>query len=190
MRDLDKKFAQSCGITEYEDLIDNLRVDIAVEDGDEIKAGDMTFVAISLPGHTKCSVGFYCKEKKLLLGCETLGVYDGEGRVIPAFLVGFDMAMQSIAKAKSLDVEYLLSPHFGILDKQTTALYFEEAERNTKLTCEKILDKLRKGVDKQQIVKEYIDEVYFGYIKEVYPIDAITLNTTIMVDLIERECIK
>lgn len=63
MRDLDKKFATKCGVEDYEDLIDELRVDIAVDDGDEIKAGSMTFRVFSLPGHTKCSVGYYCEEK-------------------------------------------------------------------------------------------------------------------------------
>lgn len=187
MRDLDNKFALSCGITNYVDLIDNLKVDIAVEDGDTIKAGDLTFTCIALPGHTKCSVGYYCKEKKLLLGCETLGVYDGVGSVIPAFLVGYEMTMQSIAKAKALDVEFLLSPHFGILDKQKTKQYFVSSEIVTKEICFDIANKLKSGVDKQTIVKEYIDKVYLGYIKQIYPIDAITLNTTIMVDLIERE---
>ena len=58
MRDLDKKLADKCGVKEYEDLIDELKVDIEVSDGDIIKAGDMEFTVINLPGHTKCSVGY------------------------------------------------------------------------------------------------------------------------------------
>ena len=42
MRDLDRKFADYNKVGEYEDLIDNLRVDIPVCDGNEIIAGDMT----------------------------------------------------------------------------------------------------------------------------------------------------
>ena len=34
MRSLDRKFARKCGVYEYEDLIDNLKVDVAVKDGD------------------------------------------------------------------------------------------------------------------------------------------------------------
>ena len=59
MRDLDQKFAQKNGILEYEDLIDSLCVDIEVEDGDKIQCGQMLFTVVALPGHTKCSVGFY-----------------------------------------------------------------------------------------------------------------------------------
>ena len=36
MRDLDRKFANKCGIFEYLDLVDNLSVDIPVKDGDVI----------------------------------------------------------------------------------------------------------------------------------------------------------
>ena len=59
MRDLDRKFAEKCGVNEYEDLIDALRVDIPVKDGDTVRAGSMEFTVVDLPGHTKCSVGYY-----------------------------------------------------------------------------------------------------------------------------------
>ena len=39
MRDLDRQFSLENGVTDYEDLIDELRVDIPVEDGDVIEAG-------------------------------------------------------------------------------------------------------------------------------------------------------
>ena len=88
MRDLDKKHALKCGVAEYEDLIDDLKVDIAVKDGDKIQAGDMTFTALNLPGHTKCSIGYYLEENKLLLSCETLGNFDGTTHITTLYLVG------------------------------------------------------------------------------------------------------
>ena len=63
MKELDAKFAEKCGITNYEFLGDELKVDIPVVDGDIIHAGDMDFEVISLPGHTRCCVGYYCKKK-------------------------------------------------------------------------------------------------------------------------------
>ena len=57
MRDLDRKAAASLGVTSYEDLIDELQVDLPVCDGDVILCGRMRFEAVELPGHTKCSVG-------------------------------------------------------------------------------------------------------------------------------------
>ena len=60
MKKLDAEFAAECGVTDYEFLGDELRVDIPCDDGDIIDTGDMQFEVLNLPGHTKCSVVFYC----------------------------------------------------------------------------------------------------------------------------------
>ncbi|MBP3692251.1 MAG: MBL fold metallo-hydrolase [Clostridia bacterium] len=187
MRDLDGKFAKACGVDSYEDLIDNLKVDIAVSDGDIIKAGDMEFVAVNLPGHTKCSVGYYCAANKLLLGSETVGVYNGEDDVLPSYLVGYNMALESIQKVEKLDIEQILVPHYGVLDKQKTAFYLERAKQSAVEVATDIVAKLKSGMEKDDIVKSFLDKFYHGYVKEIYPIDAITLNTNIMINLLERE---
>ena len=128
MRELDRKFADKCGIGEYEDLCDSLCVDIAVCDGDEIDAGNIRFRAIHLPGHTKCSFGFYHSERKLLLSSETLGVYVGDGVVVPSYLVGYEMTISSIRKSKEFDIENILTPHFGLLDKSETKVFLSACE--------------------------------------------------------------
>ena len=187
MRDLDRKFAKACGVTEYEDLIDDLKVDIPVSDGDIIKAGDLEFMAINLPGHTKCSIGYYCPCKKLLLSCETIGVYNGSDNVVPSYLVGYEMTLESIKKVQKLDIENILVPHYGLLDSDKTRFYLEKAKESAIETGEEIVDMLKKGNSKEDIVKFFKDKFYFGYIKEIYPIDAMELNTGIMIDLLKRE---
>ena len=186
MRDLDKKFAKTCGVDEYEDLIDNLIVDIPVNDGDEIKAGDMTFIAVALPGHTKCSIGYYLQNEKLLLGSETLGVYTGDS-VLPSYLVGYQMALDSIEKAKTLDIENILAPHYGVLSTEQTKKYLEDCKTNAVDTANGILNILKNGGSDQDAIDYFMNKYYLGYAKEIYPIDAITLNTTIMVNLIKKE---
>ncbi len=187
MRDLDNKFAKKCGIEFYEDLIDDLKVDIPVCDGDVIKAGDMEFVAINLPGHTKCSIGFYCRAEKLLLGCETIGVFNGVDDVVPSYLVGYKMAMESIERVEGLDIENILVPHYGILDRDSTKLYLERARKSAVSVTDEIVLMLKEGRTKEEVGKFFMDKFYNGYIKEVYPIDAIELNTGIMIDLLSRE---
>ncbi|MBE6630992.1 MAG: MBL fold metallo-hydrolase [Ruminococcaceae bacterium] len=187
MRKLDREFATTCGVGEYEDLIDNLQVDIAVADGDSIKAGDMTFTVVALPGHTKCSIGFYLASEKLLVGCETLGVYDGDKTIMPSYLVGVQMALDSIAKAKALDIEYVLAPHFGILDAAQTAYYLENMAASAKETADEILAILSRGGSKEEAFAHYEKKFYHGKIKEGYPRGAMELNAGIIINLIERE---
>lgn len=187
MRELDRKFATKCGIDEYEDLIDNLKVDIPVKDGYTIKAGDMEFVVINLPGHTKCSVGYYCKREKLLLSCETIGVYNGKDDVVPSYLVGYKMAIDSIDKVTKLDIENVLIPHYGILDGENTKFYLKKAKKTAIETAKEIADMINNGKSKEEVVDHFKNKFYHGYIKEIYPVDAMELNTGIMIDLIKRE---
>ena len=187
MRDLDRKFATKCCVDEYEDLIDNLKVDIPVCDGDVIKAGDMEFAVINLPGHTKCSVGYYCPGEKLLLSCESIGVYNGSDDVVPSYLVGYEMALDSIEKVQKLDIENVLVPHYGILDKEKTAFYLKKAKETAQNTAKEIAAMINRGKSKEEIAEWFKEKFYHGYIKEIYPVDAMELNTGIMIDLIKRE---
>ena len=187
MRDLDGKFAKKCGVESYEDLIDDLRVDIAACDGDVIKAGDMEFTVLNLRGHTKCSVGYYNEKEKLLLCCESVGVYDGEGSVVPSYLVGVEMAISSIERVQKLDIEKILVPHFGLLENEEAKLYLSRAKTSARETADEIIALLKAGKAKEEILEFFKDKFYKGYIKEVYPIDAMELNTNITIDLIKRE---
>ncbi len=187
MWDLDNKFAKEKGIDSYPNLINNLRVDIPVKDGDTVKAGDMEFIALHLPGHTKCSFGFYLPENKLLLSTETLGVYNGSDNVVPSYLIGYEIALNSINKALSLDIESILVPHYGILNREETAFYLKKAKTTAIETANEIKDLLQKGASKEEAIQYFKNKFYHGYIKEIYPIEAMKLNTGITVDLIKKE---
>ncbi len=187
MRELDRKFAKTCGVGDYIDRIDGLRVDMAVSDGDEIVAGDMRFVAVALPGHTKCSMGFYLPENRFLISTETIGLYDGEDVLSPCFLVGYQMALDSIAKARALGVDNVLLPHFGLIDREKTAYYLNESTTITLETVEKIVEILRAGGTEEDAFAYFKERFFRGKIVEAYPIDAMRLNTSIMMHVIARE---
>ncbi len=188
MRTLDRKFAEKCGITEYEDLIDSLKVDIALKDQDTIKAGDMTFTAISLPGHTKCSIAFYLNEKKLLLGAETPGIFDGKELIFPTYLVGYQMTLDSIDKLLSFDIDNILIPHFGVLDKEATRFYLSNMKKSTLEIAKATAEIIRK--DSKEAAAEYLKQmVRESALSEGYPPDALELNTSIMVGVLEKELI-
>lgn len=187
MRDLDRKYAATCGIMEYEDLIDELKVDITVNDGDTIKCGDMTFTVVSLPGHTKDSIAFYLQEKKFLLGSETLGVYFGDNTYLPFFLVGYQMSLDSFEKVKQMDIEYMLLPHYGVANKEETKRFLTNAEWTFRDTAEKIVALYKSGKTVEDAMAYYKDRFYKDNVKPTYPIDAFQLNTSIMIELIRKE---
>lgn len=187
MRTLDRNFARKCGVYEYEDLIDNLKVDISVNDGDIIRAGKMSFRVINLPGHTKCSVGFYLEENKLLLNSETLGVYFGNDTILPICLVGYGMSLESFARAKELDIENMLVPHYGLLDKHETKYFLENSEKVLRKTAEHVVEIFENGGNSDDALKFFEENFYTDIIRPTYPIDAFLLNTSIMIELIKKE---
>lgn len=187
MRRLDRQHADRCGITEYEDLADVLRVDMAVQDGDIIHAGGMTFTAVGLPGHTRCSLGFWCKEAGLLLGTETLGVYNSESDVVPSYLVGYGVTLDSIDRAAALRPDAILVPHYGVLRGEQAVFYLRKGRQQAIATAEAVFAALRNGVDKQRICEEFMAGIQNGFMQSIYPTDAMALNTHLMVDLLERE---
>ncbi len=187
MKTLDNNFAKKCGVTEYEFLGDELRVDIAVDEGDIIKSGDMEFKVVNLPGHTHCCVGFYCEQEGLLLAAETLGVYDGEKTVMPIYLVSYGDTISSIEKIEKLNITKILAPHYGLLNKNQTEFYLNNMKPAAQETAQEILYSIKNGLSDEEIIKQYKNKYWHGYMKEIYPADAIELNTSIMIRLIKNE---
>ncbi|MBE5781258.1 MAG: MBL fold metallo-hydrolase [Clostridiales bacterium] len=190
MAELDGKIAKKCGILQYENPIDELRVDVAVKDGDTIRAGEMEFTVIALPGHTKCSVGYYSKQHDLLLCSETLGGYYGSGDVVPCYLVGYEMTLDSLKKAEALEPGHLLLPHYGVIGGETVKWYFKRAAEAAKEAAEHILTMLKEGKSEEMIVQCLMERYYHGSITVLYPIDAFLLNMSIMVRLIQKELME
>jgi len=187
MKDLDMKFAQKCGVTDYEYLGEDLRVDIEVSDGDIVHTGDMTFEVIELPGHTKCSVGYYLREHKLLLSTETLGVFNGEGGIVPSFLVGYQMTMDSIKKIKKYEVSSMVLPHYGLIDEKQTKYFMDNTEGCCIEVANFICDYVKKGKENEEIIEEFKRRYRKGHVEKIYPEDAVNLNTSIMIELIKKE---
>ena len=187
MKELDSKFARTCGVADYEFLGDELRVDIPVDDGDIVKAGDMEFEVISLPGHTRCCVAFYFAKEGLLLSNETLGVYDGDTTIMPVFLVSFSDALSSIEKIEARKVTSIVAPHLGLLNQAQTEFFLGNMKSAAQNTADYFLDSIKNGLGDEEIIERYKQKCWHGYIKEIYPEDAMALNTSIMIRLVKNE---
>lgn len=190
MSELDRKFANKCNAAPYEDLSEELRVDITVCDGDSVVCGDMCFTAVFLPGHTRCSFGYYLESEKLLLSCETLGIYAESGQVIPSFLVGYKMTLDSIRRAEELDIKRILIPHYGLIEGKDAETFLESSRKTAVNTCREIATLLKFGKTKEDAIELFKNTFYHGKVIDAYPIDAFMLNTGIMVDLIKREILS
>ena len=190
MKELDSKFAQRCGITDYEFLGDELKVDIAVDEGDIVQTGDMTFEVLNLPGHTRCCVAYYFEKEGLLLSNETLGVYDGKETIVPSCLVSYSDTIASMEKIERLNIAAIVAPHLGLLNKTQTEYFLKNMKNSTQNEVLNILESIKRGLSDEEIIKQFKEKYWHGYIKEIYPEDAADLNTSITICLIRKELLE
>lgn len=187
MKELDRKYAASCGVTEYEFLADELRTDICVKEGDIIHAGEMEFEVLDLPGHTKCSIGFYSWKNGFFLSSETLGVYDGKSVILPSYLVSYSSSIKSIDKVSKLKIKNILMPHLGMLNQEQTDFFLNNMKSDSEKIAQDILKSILLGKTNNEIVDKFKQKYWHDYIKEIYPEAALELNTNIMIELIRNE---
>ena len=187
MKELDSQFAKTCGITDYEFLGDELKVDIAVDDGDIVRAGDLEFKVMNLPGHTRCSIGFYCEKEGLFLSSESLGVYDGKETILPLFLVSYFDTIASIEKIEKLNITSFLAAHCGLLTEEQKDFFLRNMKFSMQNTAQTILERLKAGFSDEEIVQQFKDKYWQGYVREIYPEDAINLNTSLIIKAVKKE---
>jgi len=189
MRQLDQAFALENGVTEYEDLADDLHVDVPLQDGDVIEAGSLRFQAVALPGHTLCSMGFYEESRRLLLACETSGVYDGEGVIVPCFLKGYQMALDSMRRMENMRIERLLLPHLGLRDGAEASFYLQNMYAAAENAAHDMACILQNGGSIEDAMEDFCQKYHRGRTRSAYPPAAIRLNSRIMAQVIQKELV-
>lgn len=188
MRELDLKFASRCGAEMPKvDLTDELRVDIAVCDGDKLRFGALELEAVALPGHTRCSVGYFLKSEDFLFSTESLGVYSEDGEVVPSYLVGYQMAMDSIERVEKMAPRRMLVPHYGVIEGGLCKEYLKGAKHSAQSAKEDIVAMLKAGKTKEEAMEYFKARFFSSYVEKIYPVDAMLLNTSIKIDLLKRE---
>lgn len=188
MQEMDCKAAKAYGKSESEDFTDELFCDITLKDGDEILFGDERVQAISFPGHTRCCMGFYFSKEKLLVSCETLGIYANNMKVFPGCLIGYQVTLDSIEKALELDIEEILIPHSGILYGENIKAYLKESKRVTTECKKLIVNAHNQGKDFDGIVEIYKQHYYSESISKSYPEHAMMANLSAQIPMFIKEC--
>lgn len=186
MRRLDKAAAESSG-EEFIDYTDLLHTDILVEDQDLIDLKGTQIKVVSLPGHTRCSTAFYIVEDKFFISCETIGIMCNEILVMPSFLVGYDMTIDSINKAAGYDIDYYFIPHQGYILGNDCKEFFEKSIKSHIMGRDLILECYDKGLSTEETIKAFEDVYYTDFIKDKYPYSSFLENINIQIPLIIRE---
>lgn len=187
MREMNDNAARLAGADGYEDRTDRLHIDLAVAEGDEIDLGPAKLRVIEAPGHTKCCIAFWCGEEKLLLSCETLGVDAGGGVVMPCYMVGYALAIQSVGKLAALGAEKILTPHRGLLEGEACTAFIENAVYWNAEFMRRAEEGMRAGKGEAELAREFKELFYTPYMAEVQPEKAFDLNLSYTIPMLVRE---
>lgn len=190
IRSMNASAAQVYGYDEFEDKLDDLRVDMTIGEGDIIDLGDVSLHVVEAPGHTKCSTAFYIPQEKMLISCETLGVYAGENQVIPCYLVSYKTTIASLNRVLDMDIDKLLIPHYGIIEGAACKTFLSNAIKSSEHLKDMIISEHRQGKSQAEIIKKFKDMIYTGDIQNVQPEKAFDLNASYLVPMILSECSK
>lgn len=187
MQKMDESAAKRFGVDAYKDWTGSLRVDHTVTDQDELSLHGMRVQVVALPGHTKCSVGYWFLESKLLCASESLGVYEGGDLISASFLVGFGMTKASMARAMALQPEHMLVPHTGLIHHEACMTYLKKGEAWADCAKDLIVKACEDGYEDAKICRMLKETFYTGWNREKQPEAAFDLNAGYQVALIRKE---
>ena len=187
MRRMNEAARETYDGNEYEDLTDMLRVDIVVKDEDVVDLGDFRFKVCGFPGHTKCSIGFYSEEERLLLSCETLGVYIGDDKLASQYLVGYQMSIDSIDRALALDIDRMLIPHTGIVEGERCKSLLMSSKDLAIEGAKDIVYGHREGRSDEELLAILKEKYYTPYVRSLQPEAAFDLNAGYMISMLVNE---
>jgi glyoxylase-like metal-dependent hydrolase (beta-lactamase superfamily II) len=188
MREMNDNIAEICGVNEYEDKLDDLAVDKTVCDGDEIALGDVTLRVVAAPGHTRCSIAFYCPEEDLLIGSETYGVQGESLDVMPAYLIGYQVTLDSIDKAAALHPKNILIPHMGLITGTRAEEFFARARKAAVDAKDMVVEGHRAGKSDEELVAAFKARYYTPEQAMYQPEKAFMLNASYIIPMLIREC--
>lgn len=188
IRKMDVSAAKVYGFEPAEDLTDKLRVDMAVQDGEEFVLGEYTVKAVALPGHTKCCMGYYFVRQKVMVSCETIGLYAGFDSVLPGCLVGYQMTMDSCDKIYALEMDEMLVSHSGMLYGDDIYSFLKKARESTEECMRFIVAAWKDGLDFDGIVDRFKNAYYTPEISQFYPEPALMANLKAQIPMFIKEC--
>ena len=192
MREMNDNAAPLYGLYPYEDLLDQLRVDRTVADGDVIDLEDVKLTVWETPGHTKCSISFF-SDDGLLLMSETMGALaeppegKGEFLVAPACMVGHGKSLAAIRRAIEAKPNRILLAHYQVVDGElpmqylNRSLYWHERGRDL------LVEGWQAGKSIEELTRAWKDLFYTPAVAKIQPEAAFDLNAVYIIPSIIKE---
>lgn len=187
IRRLSREAAEASGLpwdSEYDDR--DLKVDIALKDGETADIrGDQVY-AFETIGHTKCSLS-YVVNKEVMLCSETVGVMNRKKEYMPSFLVDYRGVEESIRRSEKIPVREIILNHYGLVDEEDMPGIWDfllETARESRDTMIRIMNE----TDTDEEALQEMERVFHGKVdKKEQPDEAFFINAASMMRTLRRQ---
>jgi len=132
----------------------NVRV---LHDGDRVRIPPFDIRAIETPGHASHHHVYVWEDN--LFGGDIAGVRLGNGPPLPPFVppeLHIESWLESLEKIRAANPAKLYLPHFGLVPDSVSA-HLDAMEGRVRRWSAWFLDRIRSGVDEQQLISAFAD---------------------------------
>lgn len=142
-------------------LVEPLRIDRVVREGDRIDLGKGTyFYVLETKGHTDCSLSYVLEPDSILFASESTGVLRNPEEMHTAILKSYRDTMDSAAKCRAYGAKHIISPHFGMIPDEMVDAYFNLYVKSAEAERDFILNWADQGLDKDQIMEKFEEKFW------------------------------
>ncbi len=174
--------AEKYGVDDINVIVDELRVDCILKDGDRISLGNdeqglnVEVQALETRGHTDCSMSYLILPEKILLCSESCGVLISPEVIEVSALKSFDETIDTARRLKALDINHLYSQHYGMVPDWFRYEFFDLYIRLAKEQQEFITDCIREGMSFEEVLDEHEKKYWEDSRDEEQPYEAYRIN--------------
>lgn len=187
IRSLSRIAAEESGRSWEQDYKDReLRIDVRLKDGERVQIGEHRVLAFETAGHTKCSLS-YIVDDELMLCSESVGVLGSSGGYMPAFLVDYRGAAESIRKSEKYHVSHIILNHYGFVSEKDKPhiwdILLEKLE-----SSKDIMIRIMKQCESEEEALKEMEKVFHAKVdKKEQPEEAFYINARSMMKTLRRQ---
>jgi len=175
---------QLYGCGDVEITAEGLRLDIPLAEGDEVSLGDISVKAYETKGHTDCSMSYMIEPLNILFASESTGVHTGPDFMYTAILKSYRESIESAEKMAQLDVNYIISPHYGVIPQHQNPVYFERCIQAAAEEKALVDDGVANGLSLEEILDNHKAKYWSAERDQNQPYAAYRLNAEITCKLL------
>ncbi|MDD2586958.1 MAG: MBL fold metallo-hydrolase [Syntrophomonadaceae bacterium] len=152
--------------------INNLKVDLAVKEGDSLKSGDgLKIDVFEAPGHSPCSIAAYLSSDKVMFISDAAGYMTPDGLMSPVFFQDYDLYLQTIKRLSQFPTEVLGVGHGNVpLGANQVKDFYSQGLQAAEEAFNSIKEKLIQGQSEESITAELFNTYIKGALS-YYPED-------------------